>query len=360
MKIIMQKERKNKKAVIALSGGIDSSVSAALLKEAGFDVVGVFMKFWKAPDSKNLGENWNRCCSSEFETRARKVAKILNIPFYVFNFEREFKKRIVDYFFKENKRGLTPNPCVVCNKEIKFGLFLEKALKMNADFIATGHYACLGKGSKLLKAKDKEKDQSYFLWQLNQKQLKRVLFPIGGYKRKEVEILAKKLKLPFNGVKKSQEICFVPETAKDFLRHCFKSKPGKIIDSKGKILGRHQGLWFYTIGQRKGIKLPGGPYYVLHKDLKKNILIITKKGKNLLKKELTCKNVNWLSGKQPKLPLKASVKIRYRQKPVSAVIRKLGGKNCFLKFDKAQRAVTPGQSAVFYKGQKVLGGGIIS
>lgn len=352
---------KNKKVAVAMSGGVDSSVAVALLKRAGFNVSGVFVKFWSASQGNRLVGGWNRCCSLEAENRARKVAKILNIPFYVFNLEKEFKKRIVDYFLKESKKGLTPNPCVVCNKEIKFGLLLEKALKMNADFIATGHYVCLGKGGKLLRAEDREKDQSYFLWQLNQKQLKRVLFPIGGYERKEVEILAKKLKLPFNGVKKSQEICFIPETAEDFLKRYFKSKPGKIIDSKGKILGRHQGLWFYTIGQRKGIKLPGGPYYVLHKDLKKNILIITKKGKDLLKKELTCRNVNWLSGRQPELPLKASVKIRYRQKPALAtIIERLKNKNYQLIFIKPQRAITPGQSAVFYKGQEVLGGGIIS
>jgi hypothetical protein len=209
----MRGKEKNKKVIVAMSGGIDSSVAAALLKKDNFDVIGVFMKFWKAPDKDGLVNGWNKCCSSESEVRARKVAKILKIPFYIFNFEKEFKKRVVDYFLNENKKGLTPNPCVVCNKEIKFGLLLERALKLKADYIATGHYARLREDRsrqtyKLHKGRDKEKDQSYFLWKLNQKQLKHILFPIGNLTRKEVEKLARKFKLPFSGVKKSQEICW--------------------------------------------------------------------------------------------------------------------------------------------------------
>ncbi len=363
-------QKENKRIVIAMSGGVDSSVAVALLKRAGFDVIGVFMKFWAAPSGNSLVERWNRCCSVEAENRAREVAKILKIPFYVFNFEKEFKKRIVDYFLKENKKGLTPNPCVVCNKEIKFGLLLEKALKLEADFVATGHYArkgvvknqnSKGKSFKLLKGKDKEKDQSYFLWMLNQKQLKRIFFPIGNYTRAEVEKLAKKFKLPFAGVRKSQEICFIKTTINDFLKRYLKSKPGQIVDNKGRVLGQHQGLWFYTIGQRKGIGLPGGPYYVLDKDLRRNILIVTKNEKDLYKKELIAKNVNWISDKTPKSSLKVQAKIRYRHKPAKATIVKiLNSKFYILKFTKPQRAITPGQSVVFYRGQELLGGGIIS
>jgi tRNA-specific 2-thiouridylase len=359
---------KKPKVICAMSGGLDSSVAAALLKRAGFDVIGVFMKFWAETDKNDLIGSKNRCCSPEAELRARKVAKILKIPFYVFDFSRDFKKKIVDYFLKELKKGNTPNPCVVCNKEIKFGLLLEKALSLGADFVATGHYARI-KGIrnkelgirefKLLRAKDKEKDQSYFLWMLNQKQLRRILFPIGDYTRKEVENLAKKFKLPVLRAKKSVEICFIKTTLDDFLRKYLKEKPGKIIDTQGKILGEHRGLWFYTIGQRKGIGLPGGPYWVLDKNVKENTLIVTKNEKDLFKKELICKNVNWIAGKEPKLPLKIQAKIRYRHQLTWAVSYKLKAKSYKLVFEKPQRAITPGQSIVFYRGQEVLGGGII-
>jgi tRNA-specific 2-thiouridylase len=356
------------RVAVAMSGGIDSSVAACLLKRAGYDVVGVFMKFWKSETKNNLSKIENHCCASEAEIRARKVAKILKIPFYVFNFEKEFEKKVVDYFLKETKSGVTPNPCVVCNKEIKFGLLLEKALKLDADFVATGHYALKRELTtdnlqpttyKLLRAKDKNKDQSYFLWMLNQKQLRKILFPIGDYTRDEVEDLARKFKLPVLRAKKSVEICFIENTVNDFLKKYLKEKPGKIIDTQGKILGEHKGLWFYTIGQRKGIFLSGGPYWVLDKDIKNNLLIVTKNEKDLLKKELICKDVNWISGKQPKLPLKVKAKIRYRHQLVSATIYYLKSKTYQLIFEKPQRAVTPGQSVVFYKGEELLGGGII-
>lgn len=386
--------RKNKKVVVAMSGGIDSSVAAALLKRADFNVIGVFMKFWfPTNNGRGFVGNWNRCCSPEAERRARKVAKILKIPFYVFNFEKEFKKRIVDYFLREHKKGRTPNPCVVCNKEIKFGLLLEKILKLDADYIATGHYARIESRKwevesrqseqlpstyySLLASKDKHKDQSYFLWMLDQKQLKRILFPIGDLTRKEVENLARKFKLPVLKTRKSVEICFIQTTINDFLRKYLKPKPGKIVcltsDAKQKrIVGEHCGLGFYTIGQRKGIGLPGGPYYVLDKDLKKNILFVTKNEKDLYKKELICENVNWISpkqslrdatgqtGKEAKFPLKVMAKIRYRHQPAEAIITKNQKSKVYsLKFKVAQRAITPGQSVVFYQGQELLGGGII-
>jgi len=389
-----------KKVVVAMSGGLDSSVAAALLKRAGsdelrsssrfanarvFDVIGVFMKFWAEPEKDGLVGASNRCCSPEAEVRARKVAKILKIPFYVLNFEKEFKKRIVDYFLKEHKGGKTPNPCVVCNKEIKFGLLLERALKLDADFVATGHYARKNELTtnnlqpttyKLLGAKDRNKDQSYFLWMLNQDQLKRILFPIGNYTRKEVKNLAKKFKLPVLKARKSVEICFIKTTIEDFLKKHLKGNLGPVVEPRRrtsslrgrqvhygvkKIIGEHRGLWFYTIGQRKGIKLPGGPYWVLDKDLNKNLLIVTKNEKDLYQKELICKNVNWISGKEPNLPLKIKAKIRYRHQLASATLDYNPKSKVYsLKFQKPQRAITPGQSVVFYKGQEVLGGGIIS
>jgi len=341
----------SKKVIVAMSGGIDSSVAAALLKRAGFDVIGVFMRLADLPRFK------------KGEERVKKITKILRIPFLSLDLRIEFKKRIINFFLKEYKRGLTPNPCVVCNKEIKFGLLLEKALALGADCVMTGHYVRLKKEKQkiyLLKGKDKNKDQSYFLWMLKQKQLKRILFPVGNYTKDEVRLLAKKFKLPVLNIPESMEICFIQTTINEFLEDYLKLKPGKIVNKEGKIIGEHQGLWFYTIGQRKGIKLPGGPYYVLDKDLKKNLLIVTKNEKDLYKKELSAKNVNWVSGKSPKLPLKIKAKIRYRHRAALAVVtKKLRAKTCQLKFEKPQRAITPGQSVVFFKDQELLGGGII-
>ena len=417
-----EKKRKktNKRAVVAMSGGVDSSVSAALLKKQGYDVIGVHMKFWHERRSSSVGKSgkgFNRCCTPDSEKIARLAAKKINIPFYVFNLEKEFKKRVVDYFLKEQKAGRTPNPCVVCNKEIKFGLLLERALKLGADFVATGHYARLRNTKKyeytkiknkknsyirkkatlrgirfaysvfrsLLQAKDKNKDQSYFLWQLSQEQLRHILFPLGGYTKTEVRKMAKKLKLPAAKAPESQEVCFVRTSTNDFLKKYLKPKPGGVASREGKVLGEHQGLCFYTIGQRKGIGLPGGPYYVLSKDPKKNILIISKNEKDLLQKELIVEDVHWIAGYKPKFPLRASVKIRYRAKPADAMIFKFKISNLKLLFDRGQKAVTPGQSAVFYspltnfefkndgektglesnsklvggKGEELLGGGII-
>ena len=408
------KKTKNEKVVIAMSGGVDSSVAAAFLKKAGSCITGVFLKLVDLPNFK------------ESEKRAKKIAKILGIKFLVLDLRKEFKKRIIDCFLKEYKRGTTPNPCVVCNKEIKFGLLLEKALALGADFVATGHYARLQKkkdGIHLLRGKDEIKDQSYFLWQLKQKQLKHVLFPVGDYTKSQVRNLAKRLKLPTFEIPESQDICFVQTTivneaaavsspteprlrgegkeesknirsslpfacarvnevlfasasarVNDFLTRHLRQNPGKIICSspgdEQKVVGEHQGLHFYTIGQRKGIGLAGGPYYVLNKDTNKNLLIVTKKKKDLLKKELIAKNVNWISGEEPKLPLKIKAKIRYRHQPATAIIfRHLGSKVYSLKFKVAQRAITPGQSVVFYLpaeasakeggGQELVGGGII-
>jgi tRNA-specific 2-thiouridylase len=364
-----------KKVIVAISGGVDSAVAVALLKRANFDVVGVFMKLADLP------------IFEEREKKASRVAKILGIPFSVLNLEKEFKKKVVDYFLAEYKKGRTPNPCVVCNKKIKFGLLLEKALELDADYIATGHYARLKRekdGIHLLKGKDIDKDQSYFLWQLNQKQLKKILFPVGNYRKIEVKRLAKKFKLPLLKMPESMEICFIQTTmvaetsshlpprpaqragqgsVNNFLSRYLKPKTGKIINTKGEVLGEHEGLWFYTIGQRKGIKLPGGPYYVLDKNLKKNILIVTKEEKDLYKKELKTRDINWILGKEPRLPLKIKAKIRYRHKAANATLSQIASRKSrdFYRvvFRKPQRAITPGQSVVFYKGEELFGGGII-
>lgn len=377
----MGKVGKKIKVVVAMSGGVDSSVAAALLKRAGFDVVGIMMKFWK--DGQSSG---NRCCSVESEKLARLVAKAIGMPFYVINVEKEFKKKVVDYFLKEYKNGNTPNPCVVCNKEIKFGLLIKKALSLGADFVATGHYArvlfanqtfsaaqpSLAGGPvaskkfigsresllpRLIKGNDKEKDQSYFLWQLNQKQLSRVMFPVGGYTKLEVRKLAKKFKLPTAETPESQEVCFVADTTNNFLNKYLKQKPGKIINKEGKILGKHNGLWFYTIGQRRGLEIPQGPYYVVGKDFKRNILIVSKNQKDLYKKELIATGVNWITPQR--LPINAEIKIRYKSDFAKARIFKLNNNKARVVFVKPQKAITSGQSAVFYKGVELLGGGVI-
>jgi len=340
--------RGREKVAIAMSGGVDSSVAAALLKRTGFEVIGVFMRFWPS--------------SSLAEKRARKVAKILKIPFHSLNMEKEFKKEIVDYFLSEYKKGKTPNPCTLCNREIKFGLLFKKIKALGADFLATGHYARIkqkGDEFHLLKGRDGSRDQSYFLWGLNQKQLKRTIFPIGNFKKTEVRTLAKKFKLPLLSVPESREICFVKTTVKDFLKKYLKERPGEIRQEQGGVLGKHKGLWFYTIGQRKGINLAGGPYYVFKKDPKKNILVITKKESQLNKKELLARQINWVSGKKPKFPLKIRARIRYRQKESQALLKGAGRGKVKVLFKKAQKAITPGQSIAFYRDWELSGGGVI-
>lgn len=357
-----------------MSGGVDSSVAAALLLKKGFDVVGVFMHFWSEPGFEGAQ---NTCCSLESLEDARKVAQKLNISLYTLNFDRKFKLEIVDDFIKQYKEGFTPNPCVRCNKYIKFGLLLEKARKMGADYLATGHYARIKEKNgayRLYKGKDKEKDQSYFLYNLTQEQLRYLKFPLGKYKKEKVRKLAKKFGLPVHSRKESQEVCFIPEKDhREFLKRHLKLKSGPILTIDGQKIGEHKGLPLYTLGQRKTIDVgPGGPYFVVDKDFKNNALIVAPKRKEkvLFKKELKAHKVNWVRGYEPKLPIKIKARIRYRSKDSEAEVLKRGSKtisvlpfaksgNYLVRFKKAQRAVTPGQSVVFYKGDELIGGGII-
>ncbi len=336
-----------------MSGGVDSAVSAWLLQKKGFEVRGIFLKLYNSDSFK------------EGFKKAKEISKILKMPISAVDAKKEFEKKVIDYFLKESKMGRTPNPCVVCNKEIKFGILLEKALEMGADFLATGHYVKKTESEigpktiyKLSRARDKKKDQSYFLWRLNQKKLKHVLFPLGGYTKKEVIEIAKTLGIMKLIKGESRDICFIENTTGEFLTSHLPEKPGKIVDVKGKTIGRHRGLWLYTIGQRKGIKLSGGPYYVLNKDLKSNTLTVTKNEKNLFGKELFCRDLNWISGKEPKSPLRAKAKIRYRHR-ISPAVSSFSEGRLKVIFEKPQRAITVGQSIVFYRNEELLGGGLI-
>ena len=348
------------KVIVAMSGGVDSSVAAAILKKNGFAVIAVFMRFWKQPGIRDE----NKCCSAEAQMDARRVAAKLKIPFYVIDARKEFKKQVVDYFIQEYRKGRTPNPCVECNKYIKFKFLLDKMSELSADFIATGHYARI-KNLKLLVARDKTKDQTYFLWTLSQKQLEKILFPIGDYTKTEVRGLAEKFNLPVFGKKDSQEICFTTNIY-EFLKSRIHTNKGPIITNNGGKIGEHRGLIFYTIGQRKGIEVNGGPFYVVDKDFKKNALIVAQGDFNdaLYKKEMIVGGVNWIN-KPSKFPFRCNVKIRYLHKAMPAIISRINtnrGTNnykCIVKFNQPQRAITPGQSAVFYKGTEVLGGGVI-
>jgi tRNA-specific 2-thiouridylase len=338
-----------KKILVAISGGVDSAVASFLLKqEDSFEVETAFMKLFSNKDSEKA------------EKRARIIAKNLNLPFHVFNFEKEFKKEVIDYFIKSYKEGETPNPCVVCNKKMKFGLFLKRAQELKMDYIATGHYVIKEKKGKLFqirRGEDRKKDQSYFLWGLNQKQLKQILFPLGKFEKEEIKRIAKEQNIVDDINNESQNICFINQKTQSFLREKLNNKPGKIINKKGEVLGKHDGLWFYTIGQRKGIKLSGGPFYVFKKDFQNNNLIVVKDKEKLMKKEINIKNVNWVSEK-PELPLQVKTQIRYQGEAlVSRIIKE---KNDYLlKFKKGQKAVSSGQSAVFYQDDLVLGGGVI-
>jgi len=353
--------QKNKgKVVVAMSGGVDSSVVAALLKKQGYDVTGVFMQFW-FPAGESYGEN--RCCSLKSWHEACEVAGILEIPIHKVNFGRQFKKTIVDEFLNEYKYGHTPNPCIACNKFIKFDLLFKYAKTVfDADFLATGHYVRLKKEKNSLnlsRPKDLQKDQTYFLYNLKQNQLKHLLFPLAEFKKEEIRKLAKKYKMPIHDKKDSQEICFVGSSHYDFLKKYLKLKPGNIIDENKKVLGSHNGLPLYTIGQRSGIGISGGPWYVEKLDYNKNQLLVTKdqKKSDIFKKQLVCDKANWING-EPKFPLKCLAQIRYHSQPASCrVTRK--GIGYLVEFDKPQRAITSGQSIVFYNKNILLGGAII-
>jgi len=356
----MFKEHKPRTVVVGMSGGVDSSVTAALLKQQGHLVIGVYMKNW-SEDFGNYGCTW-----AEDAEDARKVAQVLDIPFYVWNFEKEYKEKVVEHFLAEYKAGRTPNPDILCNSEIKFKVFLDKALALGADYVATGHYARVRQNAagefELLKGLDPAKDQSYFLYRLSQRHLSRALFPVGEFQKSHVRELARQFNLPTHAKKDSQGICFIGQIdVRQFLMEHIKAKAGEIVTADGRIIGQHSGLPYYTIGQREGIGVGGtGPYYVIGKDMSANKLLVTgdKDDKSLWTNEFAVSDLSW-TGEAPDLPARASVGIRYNHQDYPAMLGKMEDGKITVVFEASQRAVTPGQSAVFYHGDRLAGGGVI-
>jgi len=354
-----------KHVVVGMSGGVDSAVAAYLLKEKGYQVQCLFMKNWEDEDDEFY------CSSEEDYSDALQVCDLLNLPLHSVNFSKEYRENVFKYFLSEYKSGRTPNPDVLCNKEIKFKFFMDYALELGADAIATGHYACINKstdGVQLLKGIDLNKDQSYFLYLLGQKELLKTIFPLGDLTKEEVRKLAEENNFPNHDKKDSTGICFIGERDfKSFLQQYLPAKPGEIITTEGKIVGQHDGLMYYTLGQRKGIGVGGGhgtteePWYVVKKDLGNNQLIIGQGHDHpgLYNKNLTAGQLHWITSKPRKIPFKCTAKIRYRQKDQACAINLIENGIANIKFAENQFAPTPGQSIVFYDGEHCLGGGII-
>jgi tRNA-specific 2-thiouridylase len=334
------------KISVLLSGGVDSSVSALLLKEKGYDLIGVHLHCFDF-------------CNPQDAEDARKVAEILNIPFYVFDLTEEFEDKVINYMIKTYERGLTPNPDVYCNQFIKFGVFFDKALNLGYDFVASGHYAKT-QDDHLLISKDKEKDQTYFLWSVEKEKFSKIIFPVGDLLKSEVREIAKKYNLPTAEKKESMGICFVGKVKlREFLSQYLKPKEGKIIDTQGRILGTHPGYFYFTEGQRHGlnIKVGGGPYYVAQKIPEENLIIVAKENDPLLytqKIEIT--ELNILEKEILEKEEVIEVRFRHRQPLVKA---KINIEKSELEFLEPQKMIAPGQSIVFYKNELVLGGGII-
>jgi len=337
------------KVAVALSGGVDSSAAALLLKEAAYEVLGIHMRLWDSPRSDYQAH------------RAENICRILDIPYHQIDLQKEFESRVVDYFCREYQQGRTPNPCVACNQHIKFGLLLDKALSLGADYLATGHYARVEHsrdGHRLLKAADTGRDQSYFLYTLTQEKLGHVLFPLGEHGKDEVKQMAKQAGLP-TASKSSQDLCFISQkNYGTFLSQRFSTLPGDIVDTQGKKLGQHRGIAFYTIGQRHGLGLASGkPLYVIRIEPESNRIVLGHE-KELYSRKLTARTLHWISGKAPREPITVTAKIRYKSKEAEATLF-FRNASVDVHFARPQKAVTPGQAVVFYNADEVLGGGII-
>lgn len=352
-----------KKVMIAMSGGVDSSVAAALLKEKGYEVIGGTMHIF--PDYEELTDREDHCCSYSALRDAKRVAQKLDIPHFVFNLKDEFQEKVIDYFVDEYSRARTPNPCVMCNKKIKFDALLRKAREIGCEYIATGHYSKIEKNNGrylLKKGRDQSKDQSYMLYVLNQEQLSRTLFPLGDFTKEEIRQKAKELGFEIHNKAESQEICFVPDD--DYVRFLDKnypeiSQPGPILDSEGNKVGTHAGISNYTIGQRRGLGVAlGYPAYVVELDPENNAVILGK-DQAVFSKALIAEDINIIPFSSLDGKMEVAAQIRYNSYPVPAVIENIGEDKIKVEFKEPQRAVTPGQSVVFYLDDLVLGGGII-
>jgi tRNA-specific 2-thiouridylase len=348
-----------KTVVVGMSGGVDSSVTAYLLKEQGFNVIGMFMKNWEEKDPNGV------CMASKEYDDVAKVCEQLGIPHYAINFVQEYWDSVFTHFLNELRLGFTPNPDILCNREIKFKLLLDRALLLGADFLATGHYSQIGTNHTLHRGNDVSKDQSYFLYTLKSETLKKVLFPIGHLPKSEVRKIAVEQGLATATKKDSTGICFIGEkNFKHFLNQYIAFQPGDFENSKGEVIGQHEGIAFYTIGQRKGLDIggPGAAWFVVGKDVKRNVVIV-EQGENhpsLFSDTLIATDLSWVAEQPPTaLPFQCTAKIRYRQPDQPCIIQKIEEGKALVTFPTAQRAVTPRQSIVFYDGSICLGGGII-
>ncbi|MCD7032994.1 tRNA 2-thiouridine(34) synthase MnmA [Metabacillus sp. GX 13764] len=357
----MKKDPKNTRVVVGMSGGVDSSVAALLLKEQGYDVIGIFMKNWDDTDENGV------CTATEDYDDVIKVCNQIGIPYYAVNFEKQYWEKVFTYFLDEYKAGRTPNPDVMCNKEIKFKAFLEHALSLGADYLATGHYARVEYRDgeyKMLRGVDENKDQTYFLNQLDQNQLSKVMFPIGDIEKSEVREIAKRAGLATASKKDSTGICFIGErNFKEFLSNYLPAKTGEMRTLDGTLMGKHDGLMYYTIGQRHGLGIGGSgdPWFVVGKDLKKNVLYVDQgfHHETLYSTSILAVNISWTSDKAPEGELVCTAKFRYRQPDNKVRVELLDDGKARIVFDEPIRAVTPGQAVVFYDGDVCLGGGTI-
>jgi tRNA-specific 2-thiouridylase len=354
----------SKRVVVAMSGGVDSSVAAALLVRQGYEVIGLMMRLWAEGGGANGGAH-NRCCSPDAMAQARRVAEGLDIPFYVVDAQAPFKAHVVDFFVEGYTAGVTPNPCLECNRHIRWDFLLRQALALEADHLATGHYARVRQADgewHLLKGRDERKDQSYVLSVMGQVELSRALFPVGELTKFEVRALARELGLAVAERPESQDLCFLADGSyRRFIaeRAPETVQPGPIVNRAGEVLGAHHGLPFYTIGQRKGIGVAGPEaLYVLDTDATRNALIVGHRG-DLGSDRLTARRVNWVAGAPPEGPFRAAVKIRYKAAEAAAAVTPIGEHEAEVAFDRDLRDITPGQAAVFYDGEVCLGGGII-